>query len=143
MKEQNYRNHRQVLPLYHVVAVIALLAFIAGAVGNLYHSWNQETFYEAALFVLVAFLFCLYHIFVRSFALKAQNRAIKAEESLRQFALSGKLPDPRLHWKQIIALRFASAEEVLPLAQRAVTENLSPDDIKKAIKNWQPYFHRS
>jgi hypothetical protein len=142
MKEQNYRNHRQVVPLYHIVAVLLLLAFIAGAGRNLYFSWNQETFYEAALLVLVGFLLCLYHVFTRFFALKAQDRAIRAEESLRQFALSGKLPDARLRLGQIIALRFASDEEVLPLAQRAVAENLSPDDIKKAIKNWQPDYHR-
>ena len=142
MKEQNYRNHRQVVPLYHVVAVLALLALFSGAVRNLYHSRNRETFYEAALLMLVSLMFFLYHIFTRSFALKAQDRAVRAEESLRQFALSGRLPDPRLHLGQMIALRFASDEELLPLAQRAVAESLSPDEIKKAIKNWRPDFHR-
>ena len=142
MAEQNYRNHRQVVPLFHVVAVLTLLAFISGAVRNLYQSWERETFYEAALLVLAGILFCFYHYFTRSFALKAQDRAVRAEESLRHFALTGKLPDPRLHLGQIIALRFASDEEVIPLAQRAVAENLSPNEIKKAIKNWRPDFHR-
>ncbi|MDB5262678.1 MAG: hypothetical protein JWQ14_1959 [Adhaeribacter sp.] len=142
MKEQNYRNHRQVVPLYHVVTVLILLALIGGAARNLYQSWNRETFYEAALLLLVSLLFCFYHYFARTFALKAQDRAIRAEESLRQFVLSGSLPNPRLHLKQIIALRFASDEEVIPLAQRAVAENLSPDEIKKAVKNWRPDYHR-
>jgi hypothetical protein len=142
MKEQNYRNHRQVVPLFHVVAVLALLALFSGAARNLYHSWNRETFYEAALLMLVSLMFFLYHFFTRSFTLKAQDRAVRAEESLRHFVLTGRLPDPRLHLKQIIALRFASDEEVVPLTQRAIDENLSPDDIKKAIQNWRPDFYR-
>ena len=143
MKEQNYRNHRQVVPLFHVVAVLALLALFSGAARNLYHSWNRETFYEAALLMLVSLMFFLYHFFTRSFTLKAQDRAIRAEESLRFFVLTGKLPDPRLHPKQIIALRFASDEELVALADKTLAEHLSPDSIKRAIKHWRADHHRA
>jgi len=34
-------------------------------------------------------------------------------------------------------LRFASDEEFVALVDKAVTENLSEYDIKKAIKNWK------
>ena len=142
MKEQNYRNHRQVVPLFHVVAVLALLALFSGAARNLYHSWNRETFYEAALLMLVSLMFFLYHFFTRSFTLKAQDRAIRAEESLRFFALTGKLPDPRLHPKQLIALRFASDEELPALADKTLAEHLSPDSIKRAIKHWRADHYR-
>jgi AMMECR1 domain-containing protein len=39
--------------------------------------------------------------------------------------------------KQIIALRFASDEEFVRLARRAVNEALNNDEIKKEIKNWK------
>jgi hypothetical protein len=43
---------------------------------------------------------------------------------------------------QVIALRFAPDEELEALVNRAVNENLSPTDIKKAIKNWKGDYHR-
>ena len=81
--------------------------------------------------------------YTRELATKVQNRAIRAEENLRHFVMTGKLLDPNLKMGQIIALRFASDEEYLTLAKRAVQENLSREDIKKAIKTWRPDHHRS
>jgi hypothetical protein len=46
-----------------------------------------------------------------SFALRAQDRAIRAEENLRHFILTGKPFDSRLRMSQIIALRFAPDDE--------------------------------
>jgi hypothetical protein len=80
--------------------------------------------------------------YARGFALKAQDRAIRAEENFRHFILSGKPFDKNLRMGQIIALRFASDEEFLALAQRAVAENLSAKDIKMAIKNWRGDYNR-
>jgi hypothetical protein len=80
--------------------------------------------------------------FARSFALKAQDRAIRSEENLRYFAMTGKLLDSRLTVRQIIGLRFASDDEFVALAKRAAEENLSEDDIKKAVKNWKADTYR-
>lgn len=80
--------------------------------------------------------------FARAFALKAQDRAIRAEENLRHFVLSGKLLDSRLKISQIIALRFASDEEFIALAIKAVDENLSNKEIKQLIKNWKGDYYR-
>ena len=74
--------------------------------------------------------------------MKAQDRAIKAEENMRHFMLTGKLLDSRITVRQIVGLRFASDEEIVALAKRAVEENLSEDAIKRAVKNWKGDYYR-
>jgi hypothetical protein len=80
---------------------------------------------------------------VRLFPLRVQDRAIRAEENLRHFILCGKPLDPQLTLRQIIALRFASDEELVKLAKRAVDEALNNDEIKRAITNWRADHHRA
>jgi hypothetical protein len=57
--------------------------------------------------------------YTRVFALRAQDRAIRAEENLRYFVLTGKLLPSNLRMGQIIALRFAPNEELIALVDRA------------------------
>jgi hypothetical protein len=83
-----------------------------------------------------------FYWYTRWFALRAQDRAIRAEENFRHFILTGKPLDSRLRMGQIIALRFASDEEMPALAKRAVEEKLSQKEIKKAIKTWKPDYNR-
>jgi transglutaminase-like putative cysteine protease len=75
--------------------------------------------------------------FARMYAIKVQDRVIKAEENLRYFALTGKLLPRELGVKQIVALRFASDEEFVELAERAAKDGVSPIEIKRAVKNWR------
>jgi hypothetical protein len=56
--------------------------------------------------------------------------------------MTGKLLDSRLTIRQIIGLRFAGDDEFVALARRAADENLSADDIKKAVKNWRADYYR-
>jgi hypothetical protein len=77
------------------------------------------------------------------FALKAQDRAIRAEENFRHYLLTGKPLDSKLTIRQIIGLRFASDEEFPSLAQKAAEEGMSEDDIKKAVKNWRGDYYRA
>ena len=56
--------------------------------------------------------------------------------------MTGKLLDPRLTVKQVVALRFASDGEFVALAARAASEGLAPDDIKKAVKTWRADEYR-
>ena len=80
--------------------------------------------------------------YIRMFPLGNQNRVIRAEENLRYYVLTGKLLPAGIRMSQVIALRFAPDEELEALVNRAVNENLSPSDIKKAIKNWKGDYHR-
>jgi Family of unknown function (DUF6526) len=104
---------------------------------------DHERLYSAALLVALSFAGLLAAFFGRVFALKAQDRAIRAEENLRHFAMTGRLLDARLNPPQIVALRFASDTEFLALAQRAAKESMKPADIKAAIKNWRPDLYRA
>ncbi|MGZ8919179.1 MAG: DUF6526 family protein, partial [Methylobacter sp.] len=46
---------------------------------------------ESIMFFLISIVLMSFFIFARSFALKAQDRAIRAEENLRHYVLTGKL----------------------------------------------------
>ena len=143
-KIQSYENHAQVVPMFHFVTLGILQLTFIGACVNLYQSWGDHTrFYSASLLVTLTLGTILAVLFARSFALKAQDRAIRAEEQLRHYVLTGKLLDPRLTIQQIIGLRFASNDEFVALAQRAADQHLSMKDIKRAVKNWRADTYRA
>jgi hypothetical protein len=144
MESQSYSNHRQFVPPFHFFMLpLFFLTFIGSGV-NLYESWgDHERMYSASLILVLALCGMLGTLFGRIFALKAQDRAIRAEENLRHFVLSGKLLDPALSMRQIIALRFAPDSEFVVLADRAAAENMEPDAIKRAIKIWRPDTYRA
>jgi hypothetical protein len=141
MQEQNLKNHSRLVPLYHYFTYLLLLTILVGTTlnctkGNCGASCNN------LLIGALSFATIFVAYFARSFALKAQDRAIKAEESLRHFAMTGKLLPNELKMGQIIALRFASDEEFLALIQKAISENLSSKQIKLQIKNWKGDYYR-
>ena len=92
-----------------------------------------------ALLFFIAFIL---GVLVRTYALKVQDRAIRAEESLRYFMLTGKPLDSRLRLGQIIALRFASDEEFPELARQAVDKSMTGKQIKESISQWRADHHR-
>jgi hypothetical protein len=144
METQNYANHRRYVPVYHRLLRYLLLLTFIGSLVNLFLSFgDHERIYNASLITVLTFCAMTQVWYTRELATKVQDRAIRAEENLRHFVMSGKLLDPNLKMGQIIALRFASDEEYLTLAKRAVQENLSREDIKKAIKTWRPDHHRA
>ena len=143
MSTQNYANHRRYVPVFHVVLFPLLVATLVGSCVNLYKSLgDHQRIYSASLILALTVCTVLLFFLTRIFALKAQDRAIRAEENLRHLALTGKLLDPRLSIRQIIGLRFAPDAEFLELARRAADENLSEDDIKRAIKDWKADTYR-
>ena len=143
MQGQHYGNHRRYVMMYHVVLFLLIVATLIGSVVNLWMSLgNHDRLYSASLIVVLAVIALLQFFYSRSFPLKAQDRAIRAEENLRHFVKTGKLLDSRLTLRQIIGLRFASDEEFVLLAKRAADEGMSEDDIKKAVKSWRADYDR-
>jgi hypothetical protein len=144
METQNYANHRTSVPIYNRVLFPLLIITFIGSLVNVYLSLgDHQRIYSASLITVLTFCGLIQYWYSRVFALRVQDRAIRAEENLRHFVMTGKLLDPNLKIGQIVALRFASDEEFLGLAKRAVEENLSREDIKKAIKTWRADHHRA
>ncbi|MFS4418612.1 DUF6526 family protein [Maribacter sp. 2307ULW6-5] len=141
MEAQNFKNHTKLVKGFHGLLFIAIVALLIGAVNNLVRT-SSDNLYLASLVVLIAVIFLIMAWFVRSFPLRAQDRAIKAEENLRYYVMTGKLFPKELKVSQIIALRFASDDEFLPLVEKAVKENLTNKEIKRLIKNWRPDYYR-
>tara|TARA_R110002012_G_scaffold263456_1_gene446309 strand:+ start:150809 stop:151237 length:429 start_codon:yes stop_codon:yes gene_type:complete len=141
MEAQNFKNHGKLVKGFHGLLFLAILALLLGAIYHLYRS-TPENLYLASLVVLIAIIFLVMAWYVRSFPLKAQDRAIRAEENLRYFVMTGKVFPEELKMQQIIALRFASDEEFLPLIEKAIQEKLSNKEIKMLIKNWKADYYR-
>jgi hypothetical protein len=141
MNEQNFKNHTRFVKLYHVVGFFLLLVLLIGSVINLVTS-SKENLYSASLILVTNILLGITLYFARAFALKANDRAIRAEENFRHFILSGKPLPSGLRLGQIVALRFASDEEFLALAAKTKAENLSSKAIKELIQHWKADLER-
>jgi len=143
MEQQNFKNHGRMAPkAYYVGIVLAIIVIVFTLIycGDIPKGWDGSLL--PMLFLDLCIGVVLIGYFARAFALKAQDRAIRAEENLRHFVMTGKLLDYRLTINQIIALRFASDEEFVSLTQKAADENLSAKEIKTSIKNWRGDYYR-
>ena len=141
MQDQNFKNHARMVPGYHYITFLLVVLLLVGAIVNLVKS-SSENLYSASLLVLVPVIFLLISFYARAFSLKAQDRAIKAEENFRHYLLTGKPMNSELRMRQIIGLRFASDGEFPALAEKAVSEKMSEKEIKKSIVTWKPDYYR-
>ncbi len=139
---QNYQNHTRWYPLVHFVLTPILFFNLIWQAVRLY----QEPSWDRAEFLLLSLAFIGISVAARLQALKAQDRVIRLEESLRfqrilppELALQAeKLPTGNK-----IALRFASDEELTGLVTKAVNgEFTNSKEIKLAVKNWRSDYLR-
>lgn len=144
MPVQNFKNHTRYVPLYHFIALTALVIALAGSLINMYKAYNNGYGrLEAGVIVVIVFSLLIVYWYSRAFALRAQDRAIRVEENFRHYIATGKPLDNRLRMGQIIALRFAGDDECVELAKKAATENMSAKEIKMAIMNWKSDHDRA
>ncbi len=139
---QNYQNHTRYFPLVHFFLFPVLFFNLIWQSVRLY----QEPSWDRAEMVLLAVALVGMNVAARLQALKAQDRVIRLEESLRyQRVLS---PDLAFQAEQMpignkVALRFASDEELPELVQKTINgEFKSSKEIKLAIKNWRGDYLR-
>lgn len=138
---QSFANHTRFDPPFHffVLPVFAITVIIA-----IVHLVMHPSLHAAWLVVFsIAAATAVFKI--RIYALKVQDRVIRLEERLRMAILLDKPLRARiveLTESQLVGLRFASDAELPALAARALSENLSRADIKKAITQWRPDYWR-
>ena len=143
MSAQNYSNHVQRVPVFGIAMLILMLTAV-GAIVNLVLSWgDHQRLYSASLILVLSCCTVVIGGCARTFPLKVQDRAIRSEENLRHYVLTGKLLDARLTPSQIVALRFASDPEFVELAHHAAEKGMKPDDIKRAVRNWRADTYRA
>lgn len=137
---QDYDTHTRYYHLHHfIIMPLAFFLFIWTCILTL------ENPDENWLYILVGVLFILISFNARIYANKNQDRIIRLEMRLRYFQLTNAPfteKENLLNIKQIVALRFASDEEILDLIDKAILQNLTPKEIKKSIHEWQGDFMR-
>ena len=144
MSTQNYANHRKYVIGYHFITFTIAFLLLIISIYNFYLAVNGTgDMRYGVMFLLISFIIISMFFYSRVFALKAQDRAIRAEENFRHYLLTGNIFDSKITLPQILALRFASDEEFTELTKKAAAENLSSDEIKKLIKNWRADNYRA
>jgi hypothetical protein len=136
-KTQTFANHTRWQPLFHFfVLPVMLINFIWSIVHFVMTpGWNSGWWIVVSLALLVL------ATFVRLNPLKAQDRIIRLEETIRyqQLLSPGVMQQTKgLTAAQIVALRFAADEELEELVNVIAAGKLArPKDIKQAIKKWR------
>jgi Family of unknown function (DUF6526) len=141
---QNLKNHARLYPPFHFFILPMLLLNIIFSIYATIHHWPEHHILFLWWIAMSLVLFMMAG-FARGGALKVQDRIIRLEERLRLATL---LPaEDRAHINelsvgQLIALRFASDEELPALVRKTLTQNLEPKAIKQSIVNWRGDYHR-
>jgi hypothetical protein len=141
---QSYQNHSRLDPPMHLFVFPALIANVGVAIWIAIHF--RHTFpWLGHWSIVVSLALLVLALKSRINDLKLQDRLIRLEEHLRLASLlpANQLPHIRdLTTRQLIALRFASDEEIPALVHKTLTQNLEPKAIKESIANWRADDHR-
>jgi len=143
MPTQDYATHRHNPKLTGIGFLFLVISLVAFAL-RWFEIGGRYTM-ALGLLGLIASVQVLLSI-SRIYITKLQDRIIQLEMKVRgmtaltpaQQAVLARLSKP-----QVIALRFASDAELPALVEQADREQLSADQIKRAIKSWLPDFERT
>jgi hypothetical protein len=141
--EQTYKSHRKYIPVFHFFVEPVLLLNV---IAQLLYLNKYRTLYKAWM-VIVAVALAVLPFIARYMVARVQDRVIRLEERMRLASLlpadvRGRIDD--LTTPQLVALRFASDEELPALAQRCLDDELTKgEQIKKEIRTWRPDHARA
>jgi len=137
IRPQSFENHRAYPPAHYIAAGLVLLidaghrAILAFGAPGFWSAWSA----------LAGLALVLVWAASRGRAQLVQDRVIRLEMQLRLERLLGparRADLERLELPQRIALRFASDAELPALLERVLKGELThPDDIKRAVRDWQ------
>ncbi len=139
---QTFENHTRTIFTYHQLGILILVINFGWWVYSLIRAFS----FDAVDGLLVSVLLFIIFFYGRIFALTAQDRIIRLEMTLRLKELLPEDLRPRIKdftVGQLVALRFASDQELPELARKVLAENLTDRKaIKRMIKNWKPDYLR-
>lgn len=141
-RPQSYQTHRRYIPAYHFFALPVVLLNVVVEIVRLVRS---PTLYQGWL-VVFALALAVFVNFARYMAARVQDRVIRLEERMR---LGRLLPEElqskidEIRPSHLVALRFASDEELPDLARRCLDGELTKgEQVKKEIRTWRPDYLR-
>lgn len=138
MAEQSYARHAHRPRLSGVAGIFTLIAIVLFAVVAVRQP-SLVTLGLLSLSIAVATLVMISRVYIVSL----QDRIIRLEMHGRLSRLGRDRDFARLSIKQITALRFASDAELPALLDKTLAQNLTPDQIKRAVVDWQPDYYRT
>jgi Family of unknown function (DUF6526) len=134
---QNFEHHAKTVPVFHF---IVLPIFLLNVFWSIYRLATVHSM-ESVVSLVLAVAFLLLAFCARTFALRVQDRVIRLEMRLRLLQVlpaDMRADVPEFTVEQLVALRFASDEELPELARKVRDEKLTDRKaIKKLVRNWQ------
>lgn len=140
---QSYRQHIRWLPLFHFFVMPALGVNVVMAASGLIQSPGFWTLWSVVFAIALLGLGFLSRIQ----ALTVQDRVIRLEMRLKMRQLLPPDLQPRINdltHRQLVALRFASDDELADLVREVLAGKLaSAKEIKMRVKHWQADWLRA
>ncbi len=134
---QSAANHTKYDPITHFVLMPIFVINLGLSIYWAVHDPERRLGLDLWLVVL-ALALILVNMKMRIYSLRVQDRLIRLEERLRVAALASAAEASRLSPGQLIALRFASDEELPMLVTHTLGEGLTSRQIKERITSWRP-----
>ncbi len=144
MEVQNYKNHVRYYTPHHFV-FYPIVFFLMSLCIYFSTEYKEQQPIWIVLSIILFLIAWLSYMLRQHYALMNQDRIVRLELRFRYYLLTKKrleLIEPRLSLNQLLALRFASDEELPELIEEAADINLSPKEIKQSIKKWVPDYMR-